>query len=74
METSIKINTDNLGPEVLEAIKKMFPHKDVEITVQYADETEYILSNKSYANELAERIAGYRKTGELILVNPDDLP
>jgi len=34
METTIRINTDALNMDILEGIKKMFPHKQVEITVQ----------------------------------------
>ena len=35
----------------------MFPHKTVDIIIQPADATEYILSNPAYAQELQERIA-----------------
>ncbi len=45
METTIRINTDELTQEVIEGIKKMFPHKTVDITIQSADATEYILTN-----------------------------
>ena len=56
METTIRINTDQLTTDLLESIKKMFPHKVVDITIQPADETEYILSNPVYARELEDRI------------------
>ena len=46
---------------MIEGIKKMFPHTTVDITVQTADETEYILSNPAYAHELKERMAEYEK-------------
>ena len=60
METTIKINTDNLTIDIIEGIRKMFPHKMVEINVQPADETEYILENKLYAAELKSRIEEYK--------------
>jgi hypothetical protein len=60
METTIKINTDLLTPDFIEGIKKLFPHKTVEITIQPADETEYILSNPVYAQVLQERIGNFR--------------
>ena len=73
METTIRINTDNLTSDVIEGIKKMFPHKTVEITVQSADETEYILDNPAYANELRERIEEYKTKQNGITLKTDDL-
>ena len=49
METVIKINTDLLNLDIIEGIKKMFPHKTVEISIQPADETEYILQSPNNA-------------------------
>jgi uncharacterized protein YdcH (DUF465 family) len=59
METTIKINTDALTPEIIEGIKKLFPHKLVEITIQPANETEYSLSNPALPQVLPETIAEY---------------
>lgn len=59
METTIRINTDLLTPEILEGIKKMFPHLTVNITIQPADDTEYILNNPAYKHEIEERIVAY---------------
>lgn len=66
METTIKINTDQLDIDLIESIKKMFPHQLVNITIQSADETEYILCNPAYAKELEERIADYDNRQEII--------
>ena len=73
METTIRINTDLLNIDVIEGIKKMFPHRTVDIIVQPSDETEYILSNPAYANELQERIAEYERTKKTVSVKPEDL-
>jgi len=73
METTIRINTDQLTTDVLESIKKMFPHKVVDITIQPADATEYILSNPAYARELEERMAEYQKRKETISLKADEL-
>lgn len=59
METTIKINIDSLTPEFIEDIKKLFPHKLVEITIQPVDETEYNLSNPALSQVLQDRIAEY---------------
>lgn len=73
METTIRINTDQLTVDIIESIKKMFPHKMVDITIQTADETEYILSNPAYARELEDRIAEYEKRKETISLKADEL-
>lgn len=66
METTIRINTDLLTMDVVEGIKKMFPHKTVDIIIQPSDDTDYILSNPSYAKELSDRITEYESKREVI--------
>jgi len=73
MEATIRINTDMLGTDFLNGIKEMFPHKTVEITIQSADATDYILSNPAYAQELQERIAEYDKKQETIKLKANEL-
>lgn len=62
-----------LSTEILEGIKKMFPHKMVDITIQPADATDYILSNPAYATELEERINQYRVKKESISIKAAEL-
>ena len=73
METTIRINTDLLDTDFVEGIKKLFPHKTVDIIIQSAADTEYILSNPAYANELQERIETYEKKKEVIKLKSDEL-
>lgn len=73
METTIRIHTDDLTNDIIEGIKKLFPHKTVEITVHPADETEYILSNPAYANELKSRIDEYKQKHEGINLKIDEI-
>ncbi|MCW0485046.1 hypothetical protein [Gaoshiqia sediminis] len=73
METTIKINTDSLTPEFIEGIKKLFPHKTVEITIQPADETEYILSNPAFSQVLQDRIAEYETKKQVISLKDNEL-
>jgi hypothetical protein len=73
METTFKINTDSITPEFIEGIKKLFPHKTVEITIQPADETEYILSNPVFSKVLQDRIAEYEVKKLVISLKADDL-
>jgi hypothetical protein len=73
METTIKINTDAITPEFIDGIKKLFPHKMVEITIQPADETEYILSNPAFAKVLQDRITNYEQRKQVISLKADEL-
>jgi len=73
METTIKINTDSIPPDFIEAIKKLFPHKVVEISIQTADTTDYILSNPAYTRALQERIENYETKKQVISLKADDL-
>lgn len=62
-----------LQPDILEAIKKMFPHRTVEINIQLADDSDYILSNQAYTDELNERISTYNQKKETIEIKAKDL-
>ncbi len=73
METTIKINTDSIPPDFVEAIKKLFPHKVVEISIQPADATDYILSNPAYTHALEERINEYEAKKKVILLKANEL-
>ena len=73
METTIRINTDLLTSDFVDGIKKLFPHKTVDIIIQSADDTEYILSNHAYSKELQERIETYEAKKEVISLKADEL-
>jgi len=73
MEKTIKINTDSITPEFIERIKKLFPHKTVEITIQPADETDFILSNPVFTQVLQDRIAEYEAKNEHITVKMSEV-
>ncbi len=73
METTIRINTDNLTEQIIDGIKKLFPHTTVDINIQPADETEYILNDKNYADDLLKRIADYKEKKLTIAVKADEL-
>ena len=72
METTIRVHTDNLG-DITERIKHLFPHKTVDITIQPADETDFILENPVFARELQERIEAYEAKKQVILVKAEEL-
>ncbi len=73
METTIRIHTDDLSADIIDSIKRMFPHKNVEITIPPADETEYILSDPEYAQELMERIEEYNTKQRITSIKANEL-
>lgn len=89
METTIKINTDLLNSDIIEGIKRLFPHKKVQITIEEEyiedeegvvgledeeDATQFILNRPAFAAELLRRIESYEKDNkELITVKVEDL-
>ena len=73
MEATIRINADELDNSFVEHIKKMFPHHELQISVQPMDETDYILSQPAFAAELRERIKSIESGEPLIQVLPNDL-
>ncbi len=73
METTIKINTDAITPKLIEGIKKLFPHKMIEIYIRAADETEFIESNPAYCNTLQERIVEYESKKKVISMKANEL-
>jgi hypothetical protein len=73
METTIRVHTDNLTGDIVERIKHLFPHKTVDITIQPADETDFILENPAFARELQERIDAYEAKKQVILVKAEEL-
>ena len=62
-----------MTPEFIEGIKKFFPHKTVEITIQSADETDNILSNPVFTQVLQDRIAEYESKKQVISLKASDL-
>lgn len=73
METTIRIHTDDLTTDLIEGIKNMFPHKTVDITIQPADETEFILQNSEFARELQERIETYELKKKVVSIKAEEL-
>lgn len=73
METTIKINTDAISDEFIQQIKGLFPHQTVEITIQPADETVYILDNPVLTKVLEERIANYETKKKVITLKAAEL-
>ena len=59
--------------DIMDGIKKMFPHKIVDIIIQPSDDTEYIMSNPAYHQELQERIKEYEAKKQVVKITAREL-
>lgn len=78
MYTVYKINANELDIRFIEALKVMFPNKDIEIAVCEAtaieeDETEYLLSSPANREHLFKAIENVNNNRNLVTVDIDDL-
>ena len=57
MFTIYRLNADELDAGFLESLKAAFPHKEIEIAVAEADETEYLLRSPANRDLLLRAVA-----------------
>ncbi len=73
MSTTITINTELIGQDLIDQIKKLFPNKKVEITIAEADAQDYIDSNPLYKADLLKRIKDYEKKKNIIKIKESEI-
>ncbi len=56
MLTSYEMNSEELTPEFIKIIKKIYKNKRIEITISEIDETEYILRSPQNKKALLNRL------------------
>ena len=69
MVTIYRLNADELDTNFLESLRAAFPHKEIEIAVAEADETEYLLRSPANRERLLRAVADV-EAGQNI-VEPD---
>jgi len=57
MQTIYQMNADDIDANLLESIKALFRHKEIEIIVMERDETEYLLSSPANREALLRAVA-----------------
>ena len=57
MFTIYRLNADEFDLNFLESLKAAFPHKEIEIAVAEADETEYLLRSPANREKLLQAVA-----------------
>ena len=74
MVSSFILNTDELNVSFLETIKKLFAGKEIEITVQDAqNDTDYLLKNQANKNHLLQSIASLENNKAFHILSERDL-
>jgi antitoxin YefM len=57
MFTIYRLNADDLDANFLESLKAAFPHKEIEIAIGEADETEYLLRSPANRERLLQAVS-----------------
>ncbi len=73
MEMTLRINSEQLNIEILDNIKRMFQEKEIEITVNEIDETEYLFRSPANKKHLLKAIEDVEQGKNLILVPFDEV-
>jgi antitoxin YefM len=70
MESTWKLNTGELGPEFVTAIRNAYPGREVEIIVREAvDETEYLLRSPANRKRLLKAVEHVENGTHLVSFN-----
>ena len=72
MYTIYRLNADELDSKFLESLKSAFGHKQIEIAVSEADETDYLLRAPANRERLQQTLADVDAGRNLI--KPDQTP
>lgn len=78
MYSLYRLNTDELSNDFVDALKRLFPHKTIEISVcesegAASDETTYLLADPANRLRLLEAIENVANRRDLVTVKLDDL-
>lgn len=70
MSSTININTDDLTPDFIDRIKKLFPHKEVEILIYEQDDTDYLMRTEANKKHLLDAVKRVENKEGLIDMDP----
>jgi antitoxin YefM len=71
MQTIYQINADELDESLLESIKALFKHKDIEIVVFERDETAYLLRSENNRERLLQAVKDVEENRNIIVPNQE---
>lgn len=73
MEMTLRINAEQLDSELMQNIRTMFKDKEIEITVNEVDETEYLFRSPENKKQLLKAIEDVEQGKNLISVPLNEL-
>jgi antitoxin YefM len=66
MYSTYRLNSNELDSHFIEAVKKLFKDKEIEIVVYETDETEYLLKSEANRKRLLEAIENVNRNTNLV--------
>jgi antitoxin YefM len=74
MYSTYRLKADELSADFIQALKKTYRHREIEIIVQeIEDETDYLLSSDNNRKHLLSAIKNVKNHTDLIQVDVDSL-
>lgn len=74
MVSTYRVNIDELTPDFIEGIKKVYQHQEVEIIIrEVEDETEYLMKSPENHRRLLESIENIKQRKNLVTMKLEDL-
>lgn len=67
MQTIYQINADELDQSILDSIKALFKHKEIEIVISERDETAYLLRSPVNRERLLRAINDIEENRDIIV-------
>jgi antitoxin YefM len=67
MQTIYQINADELDQSILDSIKALFKHKEIEIVISERDETAYLLRSPANREKLLQAINDIEENRNIIV-------
>ena len=73
MQTTYRLNANELNDQFLDAVKALFKDKEIEIVVSEVDETTYLIQSEANRKRLMESIENINQGKNLIEISPEIL-
>ncbi|MEA5597037.1 hypothetical protein [Rivularia sp. UHCC 0363] len=73
MHSVYRINTKELDPSFIDALKVTYPDREIEIVVYEVDETAYLLASEANKKHLLQAIENVKEKSNLIEVDIENL-
>ena len=69
MQTIYQINADELDQNLLDSIKALFKHKEIEIVISERDETAYLMRSSANRESLLRAVRDVEENQNIIVSN-----